>query len=1168
MGLWSKLQFFDKNGKNLNFKYDQTNDKWTGDIYMSEVSINLFETAQLFIVQEFVNASTNTFEFGYPHTTAESIPNTDQSGPWAVYGTDESVFSNGTGYYYPLYTNEQDAIDANDGPPMGGLPNGLAHVHRFTQYPGIDFYMPNSAMNHGASTNGGFSVYGGEGWNVDWKDTDPTQIFLFSFDKTFQSGTQSALLREPDGPPLEEHDEIFYKLDYDANQVQLTNDFLETSIITSAALEINVAFSSSTGNTYRRTLVITDTVTNTVLAEITFYGESVEEDERLKVITQNLGYNIIDTDSTIFRNTDINEILPNFEEINRKRREIIMEGHNIYPFIGSYKGLVNALKYFGYDNMSIREYWKNIDKASPKYGKYIQTTPVVLDMKTSDFNDQSITLPNKKFRKTSLFSLVYKLNDIKPGEFTDEDLPITEETSEFTTEEVIIKLFGLKRKLEKDFLPLNARIKDIIGEADFFGLNEVTNSIRRNLTNSITAGVNVDFKITPDGCGNIKDLRDLLKLAPPCTKVDNAIIGQTFICPIPGYPGQNLVLGPYDTGEEIEATLFGPDLNSVLGEPVDGNDFTISDIADFYLAYFSRYAPNINTLDHIPGRSSNRLPDKPDIEIGYPVVLTNDSFNSLTYDDINSTYNELGSGVIYRFEFIPENVSVNDVFIITDPITGTDVRYTAVLGDNSSDVVDGLFDAVQVEIDARNRPWFLYEISKETNDNGIALVISGSDSNRLVPSVILDSSLNSATLTKNQLPGNLLYTWDNILRGNFIEMEWTVFKDADADSGSFFYTIRGSIDELDSIPVILPGLGKYNVELKLFDLYNNISSTIKSDFICVEPLEVEFSGWYQARQLEYKWQDSKYTWGDYGAFWDLPIPPKVLVNDETPALYDSLDSVNAILNTFGINATPSFQMMNFQSNGKVSFAGPYYWDNMDTGSWNDTYHLWWDMTRVTGDTPAYFEFDQVEPGSFLQIIDVNNEVGTHFFPTSTSTLLEAKRQLNESTDPIISKYIYNAVLKSTATGDSVVYIQATARYAGKYGDFTSIDMIDQNGNRICRESTSADIVATGCESIIFDSGQSRTNNPTYNTVKFLNDGKVLPRYTWAMFVYDKCKIAGKKNPKWRIKETTGKTGIDIYFESKHLTYMFKEKGKYEISLELEDSNGNKYSTTRNMVVIK
>ena len=55
MNLWQNLNFFDKNGRYLNFNYDDTNDIWTGDIYLPLVSTGLYEVGQLFILQEFLD---------------------------------------------------------------------------------------------------------------------------------------------------------------------------------------------------------------------------------------------------------------------------------------------------------------------------------------------------------------------------------------------------------------------------------------------------------------------------------------------------------------------------------------------------------------------------------------------------------------------------------------------------------------------------------------------------------------------------------------------------------------------------------------------------------------------------------------------------------------------------------------------------------------------------------------------------------------------------------------------------------------------------------------------------------------------------------------------------------------------------------------------------------
>ena len=1085
--------------------YNSSTDMWTGDIFLPQVSIDLFEVGQLFILQKMID-STNTlvytnptFKFGYPH----------------------------------------DYTDGATGDPTGS---------------------------------------GGCGWEAEWKTATPKELFLFQFNEDFNTGTQSALVQEPDGPPLVRVDKLTIPLDYNDSQTVDSNGYIVTknADIRSIALQINIAFSSPDENTYKKTLQITDKCTNTIVAEFTVWAESIEEDERLRIMTQNMGYNVIAADSTIFRDTNLKEALPDFVEINLKRKEIMMEGSNIYPFIGSYKGLINAIKFFGYNNLKVKEFWKNVNANSPQFGKYIQSNSVELFSPTVQFDDKSITLPNKNYRKTSMFSLIYRINKITPNSYTDEDLPKTEEVQDFTIEEVLIKLFGLKRKLEKEYLPLNAHIKDITAEADYFGLLEVTNTISRNDTNTIKVGINTDFKVSPSSCAYLEDLRTFNSF---CLK-EGAVVGpaiinycNAYVQPLAGgiaAVGANMITGTYTPGEILPPPPIGPDVNSVLGALQSGSAVTVQDVAGVYAAYFARYAPNLNRTqaNFVPGESSKSLPDQPGVKAGALVTLTNDSFNNITWDTVNSTWYDLNNANdFFTFDFNVQGANIGDVFKLTDTATATGVTHTVVTGDTIQTITTSLYNQVALLKTNQIDPWLWFDWSQVTNDIGPCIRCYGNDANRFVPSVTLLNSASGGAYTETQLPGEILFTWNGIGSGNFTEIEWTIYKDASDVSPAYFYNIRGEIGTYGTLPITLPYVGNYNVEMKLFDLYNNISSSVKTSAICVDAKEVEYSGWYQSRKLTYTWaSEGKFIWKDYGSLWDLPIEPVTTWDDETPSLYESLDRVNAILNTFGIGTSTDFQLMNYQDSGKASFSGPYQWKNLNTKSstWNNAYHLWWDMTATTGDSPGFFQFSQIEPNSYLKIVDKNGTTGTEYFDFTITTLGAAVDQLNLSTNPIINKYVYNLVMNASS---SQIFVQAVARYYGVFGDFTSVDMVDVNGARICESGTGVTSSA-GCLSIIYKSGQSISNNPTWNTAKFINDGKTLPPMTWAMFVYDKCRIVGKAEPKWTISNTTNSSVADIYFESKYLTYLFKDPGKYMISLELTDTNGNKYKKDRNILNIK
>ena len=86
-----------------------------------------------------------------------------------------------------------------------------------------------------------------------------------------------------------------------------------------------------------------------------------------------------------------------------------------------------------------------------------------------DISSESTLVPSKTFKKTSLFGLYYDLNKLtgQDGAF---GFPEVVDAFQFTQEEVLIKMFALKERLKRDYLPLNARIVDITGEGIYFNV--------------------------------------------------------------------------------------------------------------------------------------------------------------------------------------------------------------------------------------------------------------------------------------------------------------------------------------------------------------------------------------------------------------------------------------------------------------------------------------------------------------------------------------------------------------------------------------------------------------------------------------------------------------------------------------------------------------------------
>lgn len=246
---------------------------------------------------------------------------------------------------------------------------------------------------------------------------------------------------------------------------------------------------------------------NTVsLATLNLYGETEDEDMRFKLVLENFGKKINSSDEYIFRESDIDEPLTNFTILNRKRKELLLEGDNIYPYLGSYRALVNIINFFGYYDLRIKEYFLNVEANSSNFGKFMH----VLIPKSLAQRDQIknvwANLPSKIYKKTSLFGLFYDLNTTTENEDIY-GIPEVVDAFDYSPEEVLIKLFGLKELLKKQFLPLNARIYDITGEGIYFERIRI-DSWADNLNHLVVdLGTRPQFKILPENFTYVSDIR-------------------------------------------------------------------------------------------------------------------------------------------------------------------------------------------------------------------------------------------------------------------------------------------------------------------------------------------------------------------------------------------------------------------------------------------------------------------------------------------------------------------------------------------------------------------------------------------------------------------------------------------------------------------------------------
>lgn len=353
-------------------------------------------------------------------------------------------------------------------------------------------------------------------------------------------------------------------------------------------------------------------VNETLLADLDLYGEVEGEDERLRIVLQNFGKKIDYDKEYIFRDSDIKEDLPDYKLLNKKRKELLLEGDNIYPYLGSYKALINIINYFGYYDVRIKEYFLNVDQDSSNYGNYMHVLVPKNAKQREEVKAAWRVVPSKIYKKTSLFGLFYDLNKATENEDIY-GIPEVVDAFDFSPEEVLIKLFGLKELLKKEYLPLNARIYDITGEGIYFERIRI-DSWADNLHHLVLdIGKHPEFNVYPSVEGYVSDLR----------RMDDFYIEKFIEQGLTGF------LGPSASDPSVTALGYTGPISSLYPTFLDSYDDFLDNIYDsngnllppvdpnWQFMPPGIYNPNFNTI----AARLQPLPDDKNIVSGAPVLL-------------------------------------------------------------------------------------------------------------------------------------------------------------------------------------------------------------------------------------------------------------------------------------------------------------------------------------------------------------------------------------------------------------------------------------------------------------------------------------------------------------------------------------------------------------------
>lgn len=238
------------------------------------------------------------------------------------------------------------------------------------------------------------------------------------------------------------------------------DDYIKTNIP-----QINICFSSKCEGVHEQKIYVLLQNRNDVndflkIGEINVSVEAIGEDERFRTLFANFGVPDPITYPNLFKSADNKEEKINWELVNMKSKELFLSYDEIFPYVGTYKALINAIKFLGYDDVYFREWYKDI-KNNITYTKRLNINEDFNDY--VDLSSDNVLESRMAHKKLNKLTLVYKLNE-ETDKYDEYDNPIIRNVYSYSVDEVLLKIESLKKWLERNIIALNCRIVDITGE--------------------------------------------------------------------------------------------------------------------------------------------------------------------------------------------------------------------------------------------------------------------------------------------------------------------------------------------------------------------------------------------------------------------------------------------------------------------------------------------------------------------------------------------------------------------------------------------------------------------------------------------------------------------------------------------------------------------------------
>lgn len=234
------------------------------------------------------------------------------------------------------------------------------------------------------------------------------------------------------------------------------------------------------------------------MGAISIRSAAIGEDERFRTLLTNFGIPDPKYYPTIFAEQDYAEELPDYKLVNEKSKQLMLTYDQIFDYVGTYKALLNAVKFLGYYDLVFKEWYalktSNDTEAEVAVQVFDTSTGEYLKQKLAEYGVSIEDFAN--YSKMNKLSMIYHINEIDE-ENTEEvqsqlaqynpekgridvinpnhshyshiDVPLTKNVYAYRTDEIVAKLYSVKLWLEQHIIGVGAYISDISGEFVTFG---------------------------------------------------------------------------------------------------------------------------------------------------------------------------------------------------------------------------------------------------------------------------------------------------------------------------------------------------------------------------------------------------------------------------------------------------------------------------------------------------------------------------------------------------------------------------------------------------------------------------------------------------------------------------------------------------------------------------